>query len=69
MAKKRRLTAERQERYIKEGRGTGIGSKYIPWIFVARSEISSTGFSSILIHNDRQHHFLSNGETGLRPLY
>lgn len=63
MAKVMRLTAERQKRYINEGRGTGIGSKYLPWIFVARSEISSTGFSSILIHNGRQHHFLSNGET------
>lgn len=63
MGKRMKLTAERQQRYIEEGRGKGIGSNYTPWIIVARSEISSTGLSSIITHSGRQHHFLSNGET------
>lgn len=62
MGKRMKLTAERQLKYKEEGRGKGIGSDYTPWILVARSEISSTGLSTIVLHNGRQHHFLSNGE-------
>lgn len=62
MGKRMKLNFERQLKYKEEGRGKGIGSDYTPWIKVARSEISSTGLSTILLHNGRQHHFLSNGE-------
>lgn len=50
------------DKMIKEGRGTGIGSEYKPWIRI--QDISSLGRSTRLkgIKTKRQHEFLSDME-------
>lgn len=53
-------------RFLKEGRGLGTYSDYIPWHRVSRSDPSSCGRSHLLLWRDRQRELLSDGEwTGL----
>ncbi|MCT4605725.1 MAG: TnsA endonuclease N-terminal domain-containing protein [Marinisporobacter sp.] len=63
MPKRKRLfTEEKKNKLIKEGRGSGIGSEYIPWITI--QDVSSKGRSTRLkgIKTNRQHEFLSDME-------
>jgi hypothetical protein len=50
------------EKWIKEGRGSGIGSEYKPWLKI--QDVSSLGRSTRLkgIKTNRQHEFLSDLE-------
>jgi hypothetical protein len=50
------------EKWIKEGRGTGIGADYQPWLKI--QDVSSVGRSTRLkgIKTGRQHEFLSDLE-------
>ncbi|MCC2456495.1 TnsA endonuclease N-terminal domain-containing protein [Bacillus cereus] len=50
------------EKWIKEGRGTGIGADYQPWLKI--HDVSSLGRSTRLkgIKTSRQHEFLSDLE-------
>ena len=50
------------EKLIKEGRGLGIGSEYIPWLKI--QDVASLGRSTRLkgIKTGRQHEFLSDME-------
>ncbi|MGI1823267.1 TnsA endonuclease N-terminal domain-containing protein [Exiguobacterium sp. TRN 1102] len=50
------------EKWIKEGRGYGVGSDYIPWLNI--QDISSLGRSTRLrgVKTSRQHEFLSDLE-------
>ena len=50
------------EKFIKEGRGQGIGEKYLPWIKI--QDMASKGRSTRLkgIKTNRQHKFLSDLE-------
>jgi hypothetical protein len=63
MAKKRYSWDERKiQKYIKDGRGTGTGKHYKPWLEI--HDVPSQGRSS-RIHGwktDRLHHFLSDNE-------
>lgn len=63
MAKKRYSWDERKiQKYIKDGRGTGSGKHYKPWLEI--HDVPSQGRSS-RIHGwktDRLHHFLSDNE-------
>lgn len=64
MSKRKRIfTSSKYEKWIKEGRGSGEGSNYKPWITI--QDVSSLGKSSRLlgIKTGRQHEFLSNNET------
>ncbi|MFT8320042.1 MAG: TnsA endonuclease N-terminal domain-containing protein [Bacillus sp. (in: firmicutes)] len=58
---KRKRTSE-IEKWIKEGRGSGIGSEYKPWLKI--QDVSSLGRSTRLkgIKTKRQHEFLSDLE-------
>lgn len=58
MAKRKRTS--KVEKWIKEGRGTGSGSSYIPWLRI--QDVSSSGRSTRLkgIKTQRQHGFLSD---------
>jgi hypothetical protein len=58
---KRKRTSE-IEKWIKEGRGTGIGADYQPWLKI--QDVSSLGRSTRLkgIKTSRQHEFLSDLE-------
>lgn len=58
---KRRRTSE-VEKWIKEGRGTGTGVDYMPWLRI--QDVSSLGRSTRLkgIKTTRQHEFLSDLE-------
>jgi len=58
---KRKRTSE-IEKWIKEGRGTGSGKDYKPWLNI--QDVSSLGRSSRLkgIKTGRQHEFLSDLE-------
>lgn len=63
MSKRKRLfTEESKTKLIKEGRGSGIGSEYLPWLTI--QDVSSKGRSTRLkgIKTDRQHEFLSDLE-------
>lgn len=63
MAKRNRSTTEkRQEKWINEGRGIGIGKDYKPWLTV--QDVPSTGRATRLRGNKihRQHHLLSDME-------
>ncbi len=66
MAKRRyEIDEAKIARFQKEGRGTGIGKDYKPWLTV--QDVSSLGRSS-RIHSfktGREHHFLSDLETNL----
>lgn len=52
-------------RYLKEGRGTGLGADYKPWLRI--SDVPSLGRSHRLrgIKTGRVHHFLSDIEVNL----
>ncbi|SDJ23940.1 hypothetical protein SAMN04488123_12245 [Natribacillus halophilus] len=58
---KRKRTSE-VDKWIKEGRGTGSGAEYRPWLKV--QDVSSLGRSTRLkgIKTGRQHEFLSDLE-------
>lgn len=58
---KRKRTSKIEE-WIKEGRGSGIGSEYKPWLKI--QDVSSLGRSTRLkgIKTNRQHEFLSDLE-------
>jgi hypothetical protein len=60
MAKRKRTS--KIEKWIQEGRGSGSGSKYIPWLTI--QNVSSDGRSTRLkgIKTNRQHEFLSDME-------
>lgn len=60
MSKRARTT--KVEKWIKEGRGSGIGADYKPWLKV--QDVSSSGRSTRLkgIKTSRQHEFLSDLE-------
>jgi hypothetical protein len=53
---------DRIARFLKEGRGTGVGRDYLPWLTV--SDISSRGRShrTWCSKTDRAHHLFSDGE-------
>lgn len=61
---KRKRTSE-IEQWIKQGRGTGIGVDYKPWLKI--QDVSSKGRSTRLkgIKTNRQHEFLSEFRTQL----
>lgn len=60
MSKRKRTS--KIEKWIKEGRGSGIGSEYKPWLKI--QDVSSLGRSTRLkgIKTKRQHEFLSDLE-------
>ncbi|WP_077706557.1 TnsA endonuclease C-terminal domain-containing protein [Virgibacillus dokdonensis] len=60
MAKRKRTS--KIEKWIQEGRGSGRGSEYIPWLTI--QNVSSKGRSTRLkgIKTNRQHEFLSDME-------
>lgn len=57
-----RARTSKVEQWIKEGRGSGIGSEYKPWLNI--EDVSSQGRSTRLrgIKIKRQHEFLSDLE-------
>jgi len=64
MGKKRRRWSEQQyKKYIKEGRGQGIGAEYVPWIKI--HDFPSNGVCSRIRGRTtgRIHHLLSRNET------
>lgn len=60
MSKRKRIS--KTEKWIKEGRGTGVGSEYKPWLKI--QDVSSNGRSTRLkgIKSKRQYEFLSDLE-------
>ncbi|WP_239748509.1 TnsA endonuclease N-terminal domain-containing protein [Mammaliicoccus sp. A-M2] len=58
----KRTRTSKIEKWIKEGRGSGIGSDYKPWLNI--QDVSSLGRSTRLkgIKTNRQHEFLSDLE-------
>lgn len=58
----KRTRTSRIEKWIKEGRGSGIGADYKPWLNI--QDVSSLGRSTRLkgIKTERQHEFLSDLE-------
>lgn len=58
----KRTRTSKIEKWIKEGRGSGIGSEYKPWLNI--QDVSSLGRSTRLkgIKTNRQHEFLSDLE-------
>lgn len=60
--RKRGFTKEKYEKWIKEGRGTGVGSDYRPWLTI--QNVASRGRSTRMkgITTKRQHEFLSDME-------
>lgn len=60
MSKRKRTS--KIDKWIKEGRGSGIGSDYVPWLKI--QDVSSLGRSTRLteIKTNRQHEFLSDLE-------
>lgn len=63
LSKRKRLTNQKTiNRFIREGRGSGRGKDYIPWIKI--QDIASQGVSSRIRGNvvDRVHSFLSKLE-------
>ncbi len=64
MAKRQRgFTKAKYEKWLKENRGSGDGSKYKPWLTI--QDVPSIGKCSRLrgIKTNRQHEFFSNNET------
>jgi hypothetical protein len=55
-------TEDRIERFIKDGRGSGEGARYMPWLLV--SDVPSLGRCHRVFcrKTDREHHFLSDNE-------
>lgn len=63
MAKRDRgFNRKKYEKWIKEGRGDGIGKDYKPWLTI--HDVASAGNVTRIrgIKNERQHHLLSNNE-------
>ncbi len=60
--KKYGFTIKKYEKWLKEGRGQGIGKNYKPWLTI--QDVPSLGRSTRLhgIKTDRQHEFLSDLE-------
>jgi hypothetical protein len=60
--RKRGFTQEKYEKWLKEGRGSGIMSEYKPWLTI--QDVPSKGRSTRLkgIKTGRQHEFLSDME-------
>jgi len=58
----KRTRTSKVEKWIKEGRGSGIGADYNPWLNI--QDVSSLGRSTRLkgIKTKRQHEFLSDLE-------
>ncbi len=58
----KRSRASKIDKWVKEGRGTGIGADYQPWLKI--QDVSSSGRSTRLkgIKTNRQHEFLSDLE-------
>ena len=58
----KRTRTSKVEKWIKEGRGSGIGADYKPWLNI--QDVSSLGRSTRLrgIKTNRQHEFLSDLE-------
>src|SRR5258708_9382854 len=59
----KQFNAKLLKRYLKEGRGTGEGASYIPWVQIY--DLPSDGLSSIVPGwktEGRDHHLLSNLE-------
>lgn len=56
------MTEQKQEKWIKEGRGTGVGKEYKPWLTI--QDVSSDGRATRLrgIKTERQHELLSDLE-------
>ena len=60
----RNVSESTMQRWIKQGRGQGIGMDYVPWLKI--QDVPSTGRASRIrgIKTDRIHHLLSDLETG-----
>ena len=58
----KRFTPAVLDRFLREGRGTGIYTEYIPWHRVSRGDPSSRGRSHLLNWRGRQRELLSDGE-------
>jgi len=58
----KRTRTSKSEKWIKEGRGSGVGENYKPWLNI--QDVSSKGRSTRLkgIKTNRQHEFLSDLE-------
>lgn len=66
MKTEKKFTPKVLARFLKEGRGLGTNTDYVPWHRVSRSDPSSLGRSHLLVWRDRQRELLSDGEwTGL----
>lgn len=64
MRTEKRFTPKVLERFLREGRGTGTYSDYIPWHRVSRGDPSSKGRSHLIVWMDRQRELLSDQEWG-----
>ena len=58
----KRFTPTVLSRFLREGRGNGTGTGYIPWHRVSRGDPSSRGRSHLQMWNGRQAELLSDGE-------
>lgn len=63
MRTQKRFTPKVLDRYLRDGRGTGTFSNYIPWHRVSRSDPSSLGRSHLIVWRNRQRELLSDGES------
>lgn len=64
MRTEKRFTPKVLERFIREDRGTGTYSDYIPWHRVSRGDPSSEGRSHLIVWMGRQRELLSDQEWG-----
>lgn len=64
MRTEKRFTPKVLNRFLREGRGTGTYSDYIPWHRVSRGDPSSEGRSHLIVWMDRQRELLSDQEWG-----
>lgn len=63
MAKrKRELTNEKTDRFIKEGRGQGSGTEYLPWLCVQKVPSTGRSMRGVGWTTGRQYTFLSDLE-------
>lgn len=62
MKTKRRFSLSMLARFVREGRGTGVGTAYKPWHQVRKRDPSSHGRSHLQELYDRQCHLLSDAE-------
>jgi hypothetical protein len=59
---------QREARAVKQGRGSGRGADYVPWIQVRRADFASRGVSHLIPEQGRQMHALSTLERDLMLL-